>query len=194
MAIDGHKVINELSSKHTQRNRKGGISAFGAMVSQLPVTFWNGFTDRFLKAAGDGHIDAAEALLEDAAADYGYHTGQSLVTSKEFKAVGNSSPARNPEDILQGVFSILASWGWADAEIVELIPDEKMVVRTHEYYESEVNNPKRPFAYLMRGVSRGLMDLAYGSPYPKGFGKFKCTQTRGIEIGDKYGEFVVTRV
>ncbi len=37
------------------------------------------------------------------------------------------------------------------------------------------------------------MDIAYGDPYPNGYGKFTCVQTKGIEMGDPYGEFIVTK-
>ena len=30
--------------------------------------------------------------------------------------------------------------------------------------------------------------------YPNGFGKFKCEQGKAIELGDEYGEFVVTKL
>lgn len=77
-----------------------------------------------------------------------------------------------------------------------LIPGEKKVVRAYDYYESDVKDtfkPEKPFAYMMKGVCRAFMDIAYGDrPYPYGLGKFKCEQTKGIELGDEYGEFVVT--
>jgi hypothetical protein len=56
---------------------------------------------------------------------------------------------------------------------------------------------KRPSAYMIRGVAAAFMDLAYGGDYDpegkSGIYSFKCEQTKGIEIGDDYGEFVVTK-
>ena len=105
-----------------------------------------------------------------------------------------------PEDILHGAFAVFTAWGWAKAEIVELDPGERMVVRAYDYYEADVvaygASPKHS-AYMIRGVSAAFMDLAYGGPYDPttktGFRTFECVQTRGIECGDEYGEFVVTR-
>ncbi|MBW1782135.1 MAG: hypothetical protein JRL30_15525 [Deltaproteobacteria bacterium] len=55
-------------------------------------------------------------------------------------------------------------------------------------------NASRPCSYMIQGVSAAFMDIAYGDkPYPDGMGTFKCEQTKGIEIGDDYGEFLVTR-
>ena len=101
-----------------------------------------------------------------------------------------------PEDILHGAYAVLTAWGWANAEIVQLVPSEKMVVRAMHYYESHGAKEygiNRPFAYMIRGVSAAFMALAYGDPYPNGLGAFDCQQTKGIEAGDHYGEFVVTK-
>jgi hypothetical protein len=71
-----------------------------------------------------------------------------------------------------------------------------MVVRAYDYYESDVKTD-RPSAYMIQGVSAAFMDLAYGGDYDStgntALRTFQCTQTKGIEIGDEYGEFVVTK-
>jgi hypothetical protein len=93
---------------------------------------------------------------------------------------------------------VFTAWGWAKAEIVELIPNEKMVIRAYDYYESDVKDsfkPQEPCAFMIRGVSRAFMDIAYGKEqYPNGHGTFKCEQAKAIELGDEYGEFVITKV
>ena len=78
---------------------------------------------------------------------------------------------RVPEDILYGAYAVFAAWGWADAEIIELEPAERMQLRAYSYYEGDgaikagINSP---FAFMIRGVSAAFMDLAYGGPYPQG--------------------------
>ncbi len=193
MAIDRKKVIGELSQLKVQGNTEGLIPAFGVLVNQLPADFWNSFSEKILDAAGDDLQDAAEGLLENAASECGYHTGFGIITSEEFDSVVGPMIENKPEDVLHGAYGVFSAWGWANSEIVELVPDEKMVVRAYDYYESDVNKPKKHFGYMIRGVSRAFMDLAYGDEYPNGHGKFKCEQTKGIELGDKYGEFVVTK-
>ncbi len=193
MAIDRTRIIDDLSQVRITGNGEGLIPLYGVFVQQVPAGFWNGFSRAIIEAAGEDLREAAESLLENAAAECGYHTGYGVITSEEFEAVVGPMIEKAPEDILHGVYGVMATWGWADAEIVELAPDEKMVVRARSYYEAETPGVQRPFAFMMRGVSRAFMDLAYGEPYPKGFGKFKCEQTKGIECGDPYGEFVVTR-
>ena len=90
---------------------------------------------------------------------------------------------------------------WVDkSEVIEIVPNEKMIVRAYNYYESDVmlyGTASRPSAYMIRGVCGAFMDLGYGGDYDPtgntGIYTFKCEQTKGIEIGDDYGEFLVTR-
>lgn len=193
MAIDRAKIIDDLSQIRIRGNAEGLVPMFGVFIQQVPSGFWNGFSQAILDAAGVDLREAAESLLENAAAECGYHTGFGIITSEEFEAVVGPMIERVPEDVLHGAYGVVSAWGWANAEITELIPGEKMVVRAYDYYEADGQRDQRPFAFMVRGISRAFMDLAYGDEYPKGFGKFKCEQTRGIECGDPYGEFVVTK-
>ena len=71
-----------------------------------------------------------------------------------------------------------------------------MVVRAYDYYESDFvihGTTKRPAAFMLRGICSAFMDLAYGEPFPNGMNTFSCIQTKGIELGDDYGEFLVIR-
>jgi hypothetical protein len=42
-------------------------------------------------------------------------------------------------------------------------------------------------------LCQAFFDLTYADPYPDGMDTFVCQQTKGIEVGDPYGEFVVTK-
>ena len=68
------------------------------------------------------------------------------------------------------------------------------------YYEADVveyGRSNKPSAYTLTGVCAAFMDLAYGGQYdPTGktaLNTFSAKQTKGIECGDYYGEFVVTK-
>jgi len=193
MAIDRNKVINDLSKLKVSGNSEGLIPAFGVLVNQFPADFWNSFSKKILDAAGDDLHDAAETLLENAAGECGYHTGYGIITSEEFNSVVGPMIEEKPEDVLHGAYGVFTAWGWANSEITELVPGEKMVVRAYDYYESDMPGTKSHCAYMIKGVSRAFMDLAYGDAYPNGHGKFKCEQTKGLETGDKFAEFVVTK-
>ena len=120
-----------------------------------------------------------------------------------FDAGAHLCAVENVEDVLHGAFAVFTAWGWASTEIVELVPGEKMIVRANDYYEADVaskypgNKSPRMMAFMIRGVCGAFMDLAYGGDYDKsgeaGLYTFRCKQTKGIECGDQYGEFVVVK-
>jgi len=197
MAIDRKKIIQEMSKVSVVGNEEGMIPAFGVFVQQLPADFWNGFARRIVNYVPEDLVESAEALLVNAAQECGYHTGYGIITSDEWNSVVQPMVENAPEDILHGAYAVFTAWGWAKSEIVEIVPKEKMVVRAYDYYESDImvyGNASRTCAYMIQGVSAAFMDIAYGDkPYPDGMGTFACVQTKGIEIGDDYGEFVVTR-
>jgi hypothetical protein len=75
-----------------------------------------------------------------------------------------------------------------------------MVIRAFNYYESDVvkyGKSDKMNAYMIRGISAAFMALAYAGEYsPKDTNKlhaFNCQQIKGIECGDDYGEFIVTK-
>lgn len=199
MAIDRKRIIEALSRVEVAGNQDGLIPAFGVFVNQLPASFWNAFANRLVAQVGEDLREAAEFLLINAAFECGYHTGHGIITSEEWRAVVEPMIEKAPEDVLHGAYAVLAAWGWAKAEIVELAPGERMLVRAYNYYEADAAGHgalPAPCAYMLRGVSAAFMQLAYGAPYQAGQTPerlFDCRQTKGIECGDDYGEFLVTR-
>lgn len=202
MAIDRNKVIDQMSKVEVAANSDGLIPGFNVLVNMWPAKFWNEFSRNIVDKVSDDLKEAAEELLVNAAHECGYHTGYGIITSKEWEAVVKPMVA-NVEDVLHGAYAVFTAWGWANSEIVELVPGEKMVVRAYDYYESDIkdaypgNKSPRLCAYMIRGVCGAFMDLAYGGDYDpkgeKGIYTFRCKQTKGIERGDEYGEFVVEK-
>ena len=196
MAIDRKKIIKVLSQIRIEGNDDGLIPAFGVLVNQMPASMWNNFAELVCETVSGDLAEAAHYLLMNAANECGYHTGYGIITSEEWNSVVAPMVEKVPEDILHGAFAVFTAWGWAKSEIIELIPEEKMVVRAYDYYESDVVEygvSGRMSAFMIQGVSAAFMDLAYGKPYPEGFRTFKCEQVKGIECGDEYGEFLVTK-
>lgn len=196
MPINREKAITELSKIQVKGNEEGLIPAFGVLVNQLPINFWNTFSTKILDAAGEDLYEDASGLLTNAAHECGYHTGWGIINSDEFNAVVGPMITEPPADVLHGAYAVFTAWGWANAEITELVAGEKMVIKVNGYYEADVKDtykPKASFAYMVCGVSAAFMDIAYGDkPYPDGMGKFMTKQTKAIELGDDYGEFVVS--
>lgn len=200
MSIDRKTVIDAMSKIEVMGNDDGLIPGFNVFVNMMPARFWNSFAERLTRNVPPDMLEAAEFLLVNAAHECGYHTGYGIITSNEWKAVVEPMIEKIPEDILHGAYAVLTAWGWAKSEILELVPNEKMVVRAYDYYEGDVVSygaSSKPSAYMIRGISAAFMDLAYGGEYDAtgktGLHTFTCQQTKGIECGDEYGEFVVTR-
>jgi hypothetical protein len=196
MAIDRKKIIDAMSKIELAGNENGLIPGMGVFINQLPVDFWNDFPAKIFFKMDPNLQEAAKSLLINAGHECGYHTGYGIITSEEWKAIVQPMIEKVPEDVLHGAFAIFTAWGWGKAEIVELIPGEKMVVRAYDYYERDVlkfGYTPYPLAFMITGVSAAFMDLAYGKPYPDGLRTFMGTQVKGIECGDDYGEFVITR-
>jgi len=196
MAIDRKLVIEKMSQVKAFGNEDGLIPAFNVLVNALPAALWNNFADMLVNSMSDDMVAPAQYLLMNAANECGYHTGYGIITSEEWKAIVAPMVKEVPEDVLYGAFAVFTAWGWAKSEIIELVPGERMVVRAYDYYESDMvatGVSRMPSAYMIQGVCAAFMDLAYGKPYPNGFRTFKCEQVKGIECGDDYGEFVVTK-
>jgi len=200
MAIDRKKIIEDLSKIKMIGDENGLIEGFSVLVQQLPANFWNSFAEKLTNKTEPEMMEATEFLLVNAAHECGYHTGHGIITSDEWNAIVKPMIKKVPEDILYGAFAVVTAWGWAKSGIVELIPKKKMVVHAYDYYEADIvkygRSPKKS-AYMLRGICGAFMDLAYGGEYdPTGktaLRTYKCEQTKGIECGDEYGEFVVTK-
>jgi hypothetical protein len=189
-----------MSQIEVSGNDDGLIPGFNVFVNMMPAKFWNSFAERLTCKVPSDMVGVAESLLVNAAHECGYHTGYGIITSNEWKAVVEPMIEKVPEDILHGAFAVFTAWGWAKSEVVEIVPGERMVVRAYDYYESDVvayGASNKPSAYMIRGVCAAFMDLAYGGAYDvsgqTGLRTFQCAQTKGIECGDEYGEFVVTK-
>jgi hypothetical protein len=200
VAIDRKKIIEDMSKIEVSAGPNGVIDGFGVFINQLPADFWNGFAERLTSKVAPDLLEATEYLLYNAGHECGYHTGYGIITSEEWNSIVKPMIEHVPEDILYGAYAVFTAWGWAKAEIIELIPGEKMVVRAYDYYESDVvkfGKSSKMSAYMIRGVSAAFMDLAYGGPYDPsgktGLNSFNCIQVKGIECGDDYGEFIVTK-
>jgi hypothetical protein len=199
MAIQRKQIINQMSQIEILPDANGIIEGYNVLVTQFPTTFWNSFAERLTSKVPSDMLHATEYLFYNAAHECGYHTGYGIITSDEWNAVVKPMVEKVPEDILYGAYAVFTAWGWADSEIVELIPGEKMVVRAYDYYESDIvkfGASKKLSAYMIAGVSAAFMELAYAGDYDnkgKAIGTYECKQVKGIECGDSYAEFVVTK-
>jgi hypothetical protein len=191
MTVMRNDVVKALAKVKVQSDEEGLIPEYEVLVNLLPVSLLNTFTERILAAAPE-HKEDVEAGLVRAAYECGYHTGCGVITSEIFSDVVMPMVTEGAKDILRGAFAAFTAWGWAKSGIVQLKEGERMTVRAFDYYEQD-SEGEGLRAYMLRGLNQAFMDLAYADPYPDGMDTFVCRQTKGLEVGDEYGEFIVTR-
>ncbi len=192
MTVMRDEVVKKLVKVEVQANDDGLIPAFNVLVNQLPTAFWNTVAERMMAVAPPARKKEMEAALIRCAYECGYHTGYGIITSPEFQSVVMPMVTEGAKDVLRGAYAVFTAWGWAKSGIVQIREGETMTVRAVDYYEAD-SGGEGLRAYMIRGVSAAFFELAYAAPYPNGMDTFTCEQTRGIEVGDPYGEFVVTK-
>lgn len=193
MTVMRDNVVKALADIQVQGDTNGLIPGYGVLVNQLPTSFWNLFAERMMAAAPPDKKGEIENGLVRCAYECGYHTGWGIINSEEFKAVVMPMVTEGAKDVLRGAYAVFTAWGWAKSGIVQIKEGERMVVRAVDYYEAE-SGGEGVRAYMIRGVSAAFFELAYSAPYPNGMNAFTCQQTKGIEAGHPYGEFVVTKL
>lgn len=192
MTVMRDTVVKSLAKINVQSDENGLIPEYEVLVNLLPVSLLNKFSEKIMDAAPPEKKSQVEEGLVRAAYECGYHTGCGVITSEIFNDVVIPMVTDGEIDILRGAYAAFTAWGWAKAGIVQVKEGEKMVVRAFDYYEADANGSGMR-AYMLRGLSQAFFDLAYADPYPDGMDTFVCKQTKGMEVGDSYGEFIVTR-
>lgn len=192
MTVMRDEVVKKLADLNVKGDEDGLIPSFDVLVNQLPATFWNTFAERILDAAPPDRKKEVEAALVNCAYECGYHTGYGIINSDEFKEVVMPMVTDGAKDVLRGAYAVFTAWGWAKSGIAQIKEGEKMIVRSTDYYEAD-GDPGDKRAFMIRGVSAAFFELAYADAYPDGMNTFTCEQNKGIECGDDFGEFIVTK-
>ncbi len=192
MTVMRDKVVSALAHLEVKGNEDGLIPAFNVLVNQLPTTFWNQISERMMAIAPPERKQEMEDALVNCAYECGYHTGNGIINSPEFAAAVTPMVTEGAKDVLRGAYAVFTAWGWAKSGIVQVKEGERMTVRAVDYYEADSGGEGKR-AYMIRGVSSAFFELAYADPYPDGMNTFSCKQTKGLEEGDQFGEFVVSK-
>jgi len=192
MTVMRDTVVKSLAKITVQGDENGLIPEYEVLVNLLPVALLNTFSERIMAAAPPERRAEVEEGLVRAAYECGYHTGCGIITSDIFNDVVMPMVTEGEKDVLRGAYAAFTAWGWAKSGIVQLKDGEKMVIRAFDYYEAD-SKGEGLRGYMLRGLSQAFFDLAYADPYPDGMDTFVCHQTKGIEVGDPYGEFIVVK-
>ncbi len=166
--------------------------AFNVTLTQIPETFCLNFGQHLLNKASDAEKAKVKDALENCTYECAYHVTQGIVTSDLYEAHVKPMVTEGKKDMMRGAFAVFTAFGWAKSGIVQIKEGERLVARAMNYPEAQ-GEPGEPRAFMMNAISRAAMDIAYGAEYPNGMNTFACEQTQGIECGNPYGEFVVTK-
>lgn len=190
--INREAIIQMITSGENQANEQGLIPAMGVYLQQLPTELWNNFLYRMINAVEPELFRSLEILFSNAASECSYHSlGQIIKTPEIWNGIRQFTDGSEEGD-LHALFAVISGLGMGDIHVEELIPGEKLVVRAYRYYEGEVldfGKYPKPCAFTYQGAFASVMDAFYGEQ----LGDFLCTQTKGIESGDEYGEFVILK-
>ena len=210
--INKDAIVTALAGMDLSGNDDGLIPAFGVYLTRMYADYYNKISFRFEKEIvknSDVH-DFAQILLTEAGHICGFNTMGGIMNSDEWYAMIKPM-FQTKEDWMYGIIACIDALGWGVWRVEELIPNEKMVIRVYEAYESlghlqwfgksKFNND-----YLVTGVSAALMNLIYLGDastkpvYDKAYYAslfmneycFKGQQTKCLAAGDDYSEIVVT--
>ena len=197
MAIDGNKIIHAVMEGSRIRDAKGIIPLFGVYLSLFFVRYYNRLSFNFEEKMGKEREAESAALLVEAAQECGYATFQGIRNSREWEELVVPM-IETREDQIYSFAAIAVAFGWGDLEVIELIPDEKLLIRVSDSYEATgylelYGHAHSGKCYMLRGVAGAFMDLLYGEDYPDGCFNFMAEEAFCRAKGDSYCEFVARR-
>lgn len=198
MAIDGNKIIHAVMEGSRIREAKGIIPLFGVYLSILSTVYYNRINFEFESKMRDRRQEEeARSLLVAAAQECGYATFQGIRNSWEWDEIVVPM-IESREDQIHGFTAVAVAFGWGDLKVMELIPEEKLVIRVSDSYEAGGYIRQYGYAttgkcYMLRGVTGAFMDLLYGEDYPDGCFAFLAEEAYCRAKGDSYCEFIARK-
>lgn len=190
----------------------GLINAFGVLLTRMYANYYCLISYKFLKLfekqlVVDG-IQLASQLLTEAGHICAFNTFGGIMQSAEWNALIKPM-IQSKEDWVHGIVSVVNAFGWGIWEIIELIPNEKLVIKITSGYEANsflqcYNHSTVPISFLATGGVAGIMNLIYHSPLTekpislseknyrtlfKNQKCFKATQTACRSLGHRFDIF-----
>lgn len=208
-ALTGMPIEGDASS--------GLINAFGVLLTRHYANYYSSisyrFLDLFLSTMGEDGKSIAIDLLTEAGHVCAFNTFGGIMQSNEWN--GLIKPMfKTKEDWVHGIIAVINALGWGFWELVELVPNEKIVVKIVSGYESnaflgEYDHSEYPISFLATGGVAGLMNLIYVLNLPdeapitldedvyKNISNdseyFTCKQIKCRAMGDDYDLFEATK-
>lgn len=149
----------------------GLIHAFGVLLTRMYANYYCLVSYRFLKEfeakMGADGLEVASSLLTEAGHVCAFNTFGGIMQSAEWNALIKPMLSTK-EDWVHGIVAAVNALGWGIWKIIELIPNEKLVIEITSAYESNTYIKKygtsiSPVSFLAKGGTAGVMNLVYYS-------------------------------
>lgn len=210
-------IRDALTSMAIEGSEKNGlIDAFGVLLTRMYANYYCLISYRFLKELekkmGKEGNKLATDLLTEAGHVCAFNTFGGVMESAEW--AGLIKPMiKTREDWVHGIVAVVNAFGWGFWEIIELVPDKRLVIKITSGYEANSFTkiyPQKsayPISFLARGGTAGIMNLIYNGDITQqptlddNFYKKICldknlfvsTQIKCRAMGDDYDLFEVIK-
>lgn len=237
--IDETAIINGVSQAPLYGNQYGLIPAFGVELTRHYADYYNLISYRFEQQLGDAlnkrpsltdllvydypalfhykqyinleGMNLSRTLLIEAGHICGFNTMGGIMSSEAWDGLVMPMVVTR-EDWLHGIIAVINALGWGIWRVIELIPNDKLVLRVWRPYESLgylrwIGYANHPVDYLVTGVAASLMNLLYEGDITqrpalnleyyyqinRSPRSFWAEQNKCVAMGDDYSEVTVTR-
>jgi hypothetical protein len=237
--IDEATVIGGVSQAPLFGNQYGLIPAFGVELTRHYADYYNLVSYRFEQQLAETlqkrptltdllvydypalfyykqyinleGMNLSRTLLIEAGHICGFNTMGGIMSSEAWDGLVMPM-VKNREDWLHGIVAVINALGWGVWRVVELVPNEKLVLRVWRPYESLgylrwFGYSDHPLDYLIVGVAASLMNLLYEGDIlerptlnmdyyykiNRSPTSFWGEQGKCVAMGDEYSEVTVTR-
>ncbi|HUK57208.1 MAG TPA: V4R domain-containing protein [Nitrospiria bacterium] len=168
--VDEEGIITAVSGMELVGNEEGYIPAFGVYLTRHFANYYNRISNEFemrtQKVRGGDINSVVGSLLVEAGHVCAFNTLGGIMKSPEWYQLIYPS-LKSREDWMHGIFAVMNALGWGVWRIAELIPNERLVARVFNSYESNgylgMKYPKSDhgICYLATGATAGLANLLY---------------------------------
>jgi predicted hydrocarbon binding protein len=168
--VDEEGIITAVSGMDLVGNEEGYIPVFGVYLTRHFANYYNRisyeFEMRARKARGSEIDPVIGPLLVEAGHVCAFNTLGGIMKSPEWYQLIHPS-LKSREDWMHGIFAVMNALGWGVWRIAELIPNERLVARVFNSYESngflamKYAKSEHGICYLATGATAGLANLLY---------------------------------
>jgi len=210
--INREKIMEAFYQYDFLGDEDGLIPRFNLFWVRQFSNYYNRITYEFYhRCKEDRTCNNIENMLIEIACKASFCTMGEVLKSDEWYTVFKPM-IKSREDILFCSIQLINALGWGKWRIVEMIPNQKLVVRIYKGYESVGYNEiyglaKDKIDFFAVGVAKTLMELTYRfdtnqhmkineklyNMMISGDELFGAVQTKCEAMGDEYSEIVVER-